>query len=284
VVVVGAKGVQHRPNDIVDIRAVQGFRCRHVGRHDDGDDHIAVLLAGGLAHHAPDGLHDVHGAVAGREEEDRVQRRHVHALGKATDIGEDAADIGFGRDRVEPRELLLPKARAHRAVHVVGLDGDARGTFLGRKGLEILLVEGVEALHDLPRGVDVRAKGDGLVHGGGVLRDDGTRIAHADLRERVRAADELGRVVHLDLAVRGRDGAAQLLRDFGHGEDEYLVVGKKTLRDRLAEADAVELRAVGLRIVHRAEDGILGLRVLLRLVVVDARRRRHVEALPGDEA
>ena len=82
-------------------------------RHDDGDDHIAIILARRLAHDAADGLDDIDLAVAGREEENRVQGRHVHALGKAADIGKDMADIRVGRNVLEPRELLLTKTRAH---------------------------------------------------------------------------------------------------------------------------------------------------------------------------
>ena len=193
------------------------------------------------------------------------------------------AGVRVRADVIEPSQFLLANACAHRAVHMVRLDRDARTAFLGRQRLEIVVLERVEARDDLPRGVDVGAEGDGLVHGRGVLGDERGRVTYADLRERIRAADELGRVVHLDFAVRGGDGGAQLLRDVGHCEDEDLVVREQALLDGLAEADAVELASVDRLVVHRTEDHILGFGVILDLVVVDARRRRHVEAFRRDE-
>ena len=96
VVVVGAEGVEDGPDDVVHVGIVEGVLGRHVGRDDDGNDDVAVFLAGSLAHHAADGLDDVHHAVLGGEEEDRVEARHVHALGEAFHVGEDVAGVRPG--------------------------------------------------------------------------------------------------------------------------------------------------------------------------------------------
>ena len=44
------------------------------------------------------------------------------------------------------------------------------------------------------------------------------------------------------------------------GEDEHLVVGEQALLDGLAEAEAVELRAVQGLVVHRRQLGVVLLR------------------------
>ena len=105
----------------------------------------------------------------------------------------------------------------------------------------------------------------------------------AALGQAVPAADELGGVVELELAVV----VGQLLLEgpgdglLVDGEHEHLVVGEQVALDGLAEAEPVELRAVELLVVHRREDGV-GLAGLgLGGVVVDPRRRGHVEPLGG---
>ena len=72
VVVMRAKRVQDRPDDVVDVGIVERLFRRHLRRDDDGDDDVAVFLAGGAAHHASDGLDDVHLAVAGGKEQHGV--------------------------------------------------------------------------------------------------------------------------------------------------------------------------------------------------------------------
>ena len=52
-------------------------RGRHVA---SGFDDVPELLALGLAHRAPQRLHDIDLAVARIEEGDSVERRHLHAF------------------------------------------------------------------------------------------------------------------------------------------------------------------------------------------------------------
>ena len=124
VVVMRAERVQDRPDDIVDVGIVERLFRRHLRRDDDGDDDIAVFLSGGAAHHASDGLDDVHLAVAGGKEQHGVERGNVHALGKATHVREDMACVRVAAHAVQPCQFLLSLRRAHGTVDMVRLDRD----------------------------------------------------------------------------------------------------------------------------------------------------------------
>ena len=97
------------------------------------------------------------------------------------------------------------------------------------------------------------------------------------------AADDLGRVRDVDLAfvrrqVRLQGGIDALL---GHGENHDLVVGKQVPLDGPGKRQAMELRSVGVRVVHREHVDVMAGRLRLGALRVKARRGGHVEALRG---
>ena len=64
-------------------------------RDDDGKDDVTAFFLSGrvFAHDSADGLNNIHLRAARGEEEDGIERGHVHSLGKTTDIAEDAAGV-----------------------------------------------------------------------------------------------------------------------------------------------------------------------------------------------
>ena len=165
-VVVGAQGVEDGPDDAEGIGVVELGLGVLAGGDDDGDDDVAVALAGGDAHDAADGLDDVDLGVALGEEEDGVEGGDVDALGEAADVGEEVAGAVAGGS-LEPGEGVVARQCAHLAVHVAGLDaqGGAEARVLGE-----LAEEGGGGLGD----GDGAAEGDGAAGGGAVgLGDEG---------------------------------------------------------------------------------------------------------------
>ena len=107
-------------------------------RHDD----VAALLAGCAAHHPADRLDDVHGARARIDEGDRVEARHVDALGEAAGVRHDGRAIRLPEERQDP----LAVVDRHRAADV-----------LRRSGGEVVEVELLERVGEVP------GAGDGVV-------------------------------------------------------------------------------------------------------------------------
>ena len=127
-------------------------------------------------------------------------------------------------------------------------------------------------------GLDVLRERDRAPHGLRV-QPEGV-LGVSALGEPVPAAHEPGRIVEVQLAVLGERPLHRLVhRLLVHGEDQDLVVREHAEAYGLAEAEAVELRPVDVFVVHRCEDslGLAGLR--LGGVVVDPRRRGHVQTL-----
>ena len=83
------------------------------------------------------------------------------------------------------------------------------------------------------------------------------------LRQPVPAADDLGRIVEIQLVVLVGELLLERLGDvlLVHRQHQHLVVGQQVLLDGLAEAEAMQLRAEVLDVVHRSEfgGGFLGL-------------------------
>ena len=101
-VIMRPQGIEDCPDHGKTLVVVEGFFRRHSGRDEDGNDDVAEFLARRGAHDAPHGLHHVDLGIAGRKEQHRVQRGHVHAFGKAAHIGQDAAFIPIGRGGIKP--------------------------------------------------------------------------------------------------------------------------------------------------------------------------------------
>ena len=122
-VVVGADGIDDLPDGLV-VAAADRFLRRGAGRLRDGQDDIAALLALRSAHHPAHGLHHVNVRFARMQEQDGVQRRHVHALGQAASIGQDVAHALL-RLLAEPGQALGAVERVLRAVNVLHLAAQA---------------------------------------------------------------------------------------------------------------------------------------------------------------
>ena len=285
-VVVRTQRAQDVPDHAEAFVVVQRRGGVDARRHRDGQDDVAVLLAGRLAHGAAHGLDDVHLRAPGAHEQHRVQRRHVDALGQAARVREDAA--------------RAPGAAPGAAPTLQPLDPG-------------LAVEGVMLAVDVPRGATERAPafglrqqvdgvGDDVVpmrfqalrRGDGVGERDGPgQAAHGlaagslvlRILQRAPTAGDLRGVGQVDLALA--PGQMRLQRGIdvllGHGEHDDLVVGQQPLIDGPGEGQAVEFRPVGLRIVHREHVRVVARRLRLGALRVEARRRGHVEAPGGPD-
>ena len=97
----------------------------------------------------------------------------------------------------------------------------------------------------------------------------------------VPAADNLHRVIEVDLVVLISQLRLQRPCDvlLVHSQDEHLVVGQQPVTDRLAEPETVKLRPVQVLIVHGTDQRGVLLRSRLGVLVIQPRRRRHVETL-----
>ena len=118
----GTQGVEHLPNHavvFVFVQRVFGFYA--CGNH-HGQNHIALFFALCAAHDTADRLHYVHLRIARGKKQHGIQRRHVHALGQAAHVGENAAGVFRQPFRCfEPLQFGFFFACVHAAVHVFGL-------------------------------------------------------------------------------------------------------------------------------------------------------------------
>ena len=320
--VVASKRLQHAPHHVEGVRLVERVHGRHLRRDGHRQDDVAQLLLVRLplvegAHDAAHCLHDVDLRALGREEDDGVQRRHVHALGQAARVGEDAA-LALLALLGEPRQLLGARLRVHGAVDVVQVAGRPA---LVAGGLHVGLDDLLERLVDLLRALDGRAEAHGaakrLHPAVGIVQDVGeavfgpvVEVVHQQEVGRVRrlvalqlvkaprgvlavggkpapAADDLGLVAYVELGLvavarhddlRARHG---LLVD---GQHDHAVVAQEALLHRLGEGHLVGHRSVLPLVVHRVQLGgrYAGLRH--RVLAVDLGRRRHEEPLVGPHA
>ena len=101
-VIMRAQGIENCPDNGKTLVVVERFFRRHMGRNEDGNNDVAEFLSRSRAHDAPHGLHHVDLGIAGRKKQHRIQRRHVHAFGKAAHIGQDAAFVAVGRGGIKP--------------------------------------------------------------------------------------------------------------------------------------------------------------------------------------
>ena len=123
-VIVGAQRVQDFPDHIEGLAVVECFLRRNIGRHDNRDDDVPVLLLVGQslvesAHHAAYRLHHIHLRVTGRKEQHGIKRRHIHALGQTAHVGHHAALAVIVRLVRQPLQDPVALLRVHRAVYVL---------------------------------------------------------------------------------------------------------------------------------------------------------------------
>ena len=118
-VIVRTQGLQHIPHRrIFTLPVAQHLLRLLIARHPDGQQNIPVLLPRRRAHHAPHRLHDVDLRAHGGQEHHRIQRRHVHALGKAARVGQHTAFLR-ALFILQPSQGLIAPLRIHRAVHML---------------------------------------------------------------------------------------------------------------------------------------------------------------------
>ena len=119
---------------------------------------------------------------------------------------------------------------------------------------DIRLGGSVESIRNFLGDGDGLAERYGAAHRVGVAAGDQTLVAEYLFGERVDAADQLRCVVGVDLSglvgdhlQNGRRHVALIQR-----EDQHPIVGQQAPLDSLAKADAVNLLAVELQVIHRA--------------------------------
>ena len=78
--IVGSQRVQNLPDNPIPFVVVQGLFGRDVGRHPNGQNHIAQVFALCLPHHPPNRLHHLDLAFARVQKHDAVKGRHIHPL------------------------------------------------------------------------------------------------------------------------------------------------------------------------------------------------------------
>ena len=133
----GAKGIENLPDNPVFLIVVQGLVGWHIGRDAHWKHDIAHLLAFGSAHHAADRLHHVDLTLARMQEENRIQRRHVHTLGETTSVAQDAALVSTSIV-LEPVQEIPPLPRVVGAIHMTSIAlKDARGMFFIRAARDV---------------------------------------------------------------------------------------------------------------------------------------------------
>ena len=160
--VVASQRLQDLPDDLERLGVVERLLGRVAGGHHDGQDDVAVVLAGEAAHHAAHRLHDLDARLLGLQEHDGVEVGHVDALGKAADVGEDVAALVGSVG--QPGELLLAVGHVHGAVYVADLALEA-GDLVALLALvaDVGLHRALEVLGDPLRLGDGGAEGHGIL-------------------------------------------------------------------------------------------------------------------------
>ena len=282
--VVGTQGVEYAPYGGETLVPVEGLPRVVGGGHGDGQDDIAVFLAGRGAHDAPDGLYDVDLGVARAHEEHGVEGRRVDALGEAAGVGQDAA--GAGGALLEPFDGGGAVERAGLAIDMAGFATQRAGAPGRGQALDGALDNAGPMRGQAPGGGDGVGKGDCAREGAGRAGGAAAAAAVFGVAQGAPAADDFRGVGNVDFAaargeVRLQRGVGGAL---GKGEDDHLVIGEQAARDGAGEGQAVEFGPVGLRVVHREDLGVAARGPGLCAGGVEARRGGHVEALAGADA
>ena len=128
-------------------------------------------------------------------------------------------------------------------------------------------------------GLDDLTESHGTLHGVGHFFKAGFVQPH--LGQRLPAAHDFCGISHLQLVLVVLQQFLQLAVDmaFFHGQHDNLVVHQQPSLDGFRERDDVQLFPILRRVVHRVQCGAVPLRNGLGLIAIDARRRRHVQAL-----
>ena len=293
-VVVRAQRVEDFPDHIESLAIVEGFLRRNVGRHDNRDDDVAVLLFVGLptverAHHAANRLHHVHLRVTGGKEQHGIERRHVHALGQAAHVGHHAALPVVLRLVGQPLQDFVALLRVHRAVYMSC--GDRNGM---RKAFRIQILVVLfrnlrqDGSHVFGRDarpacalVYGRAERHGAVHHPWISIPSAVVVALYHFRQPVDYAYQFGRVVKVQFGGRVGDVALDVVRHvvLADGQHKHLVIGQQPVLHGIGEVHAVELLPVEGFVVHRAEDAVLFRCLDFGRFTVQARRGGHIQPL-----
>ncbi len=140
-------------------------------------------------------------------------------------------------------------------------------------------------------GVELAGVGFRLGNGGGerYCRAHWAGVAAEKLRvllvdalvESFPCADDFRKLIDgIYLAVSVAVGEGKLAHIlFVNCKDEHLVVSEEVVLDGCGEREVMKLGTVFRLVVHRAKFNELVIRLFLGILAVDARRRRHVEAL-----
>jgi hypothetical protein len=103
--VVGAERLEDLPDHLVVLLVPEGVLGGDPGGDRDREDDVPELFVGGEAHDPADGLDDVDDALAGLEEQHRVERGDVDAFGETFRVRQDPAHTLAGWF-LEPRDRL----------------------------------------------------------------------------------------------------------------------------------------------------------------------------------
>ena len=106
---------------------VEGFFGGGAFGHDDGDDDVAVFLfvrlsATERAHDAPHTLHHIDLRIARRQEEHRIECRHIDPFGQTAHIGHHAAFLRIVGLFGQPSQGRIALGGAHAAIDVARTD------------------------------------------------------------------------------------------------------------------------------------------------------------------
>ena len=124
--VVRLQGAEHAADHLVGVGpGLQGVVYALAGLQRNRDYYVSEAFAFGVPHHAADGLHHVHVAVAGVQKRHRVQRRHVHPFCEQPHVAQHA-----GRVLVGTVKLVQSPVAAQRAGRRVQMLHRVRDEFL----------------------------------------------------------------------------------------------------------------------------------------------------------
>ncbi len=128
-VVMRTQCVKDRPHNLEIGVLLQNYFALGIGRHNDGYNYVAILLALAAAHNSTYRLHNIDLRVLGRHEHHSVQRRHIDTLAQTTGIGQHTALHIIVGLTFEPHQFLIATGSRHRPVHMVGNHIDHGGLF-----------------------------------------------------------------------------------------------------------------------------------------------------------
>ena len=271
--IMASQGLDYLPHDFKGIGVVQSLFGRVAGGDDHRQDDVSVVFAFEAAHDAPNCLDDLHAGLLGLQKHDGIQVRHVHAFGKAADVGEDVAPFLAGV--CEPGKLVLAVRHVHGAVDVLYCAFHA-GNVVALFALVVYvgLDRSLEVFGDAPGLRDGRTKSDRI------LQRMTAAVLLALVRQAFPAPDNLCGIGDLETLLVGHGALVHLAHHiFRDGERDDTIIREQPFVHGAPEREAVEHRSEFLLIVHRRDLVALHLRLHARLVAVNLRRGRHVDAL-----